>query len=737
MLERLTRRHYLMLWQLLFLILGTSWLWAPHLNPGLSYRTSLISQYETSFQPYSLFFRAFDMASGFLLIVLALAYFKNPSKRVAGWLLLILGIGLFTDPLLATTCHMEGNTCREYFSSGFVLHAIETTVTSTTLFVIAVYDSWLRKKMVSIVFIIFQVVYGVLFLSQLANHDRFNTVSQFVYQTVLIVWLAWFGRDFLVAIGGNFKTRLSEPKIVKAAAAVWAFLNGVVAIVISLAHIHLLGRIKGLYFAGDSAWLAQHGVIIGVVMLYLSRHLARGEMRARQIFLTITGIETLKYSVISPNPSLMLLYLLTFLALFIFRDDFDRGTISITWRIRLKDLYFMVSGLLLAVLAALLALDRDSRVSLITGRTFDSFFDYVTGSDLTAHSHLRSALLAHTITAFVIASLVAILWILFRPYKAVRGSGRDYQQVRLALERYSKSSEDYFKLWPADKDYYWHNDGFVAYKPVGAIAFALADPVAIQPKRLLTNFVSWAKEKRLVTCFLPVYEQSLATYKKAGLDTIQIGSSAVVDITQFVNETSKDKWWRWQKNRAEKAGYLFAASSPPHSASFLHQLRAVSDVWLQKDGHAERGFALGYFNEKYLQQCTIYYLKDESDKVLAFTNQLPQFNPSDTLTIDLLRYLPEANNAMPYLLYKMIESHAAEDKTYRYFDLGFVPFAKAHGSLLSIARTMSAGRFSSRGLEQFKNKFNPDWRPNYMAYEGDLADLALIALNLEKAMGQT
>jgi phosphatidylglycerol lysyltransferase len=87
---------------------------------------------------------------------------------------------------------------------------------------------------------------------------------------------------------------------------------------------------------------------------------------------------------------------------------------------------------------------------------------------------------------------------------------------------------------------------------------------------------------------------------------------------------------------------------------------------------------------------------------------------------------------MPYLLFKIIES--AQERHLKYFDLGFVPFAKASGPIMSVARMIGDDRFSSQGLEQFKNKFDPDWQPNYMAYDGDLADLALIALNLEKAM---
>ncbi len=730
----MTRRRYLVLWQLLLIILGTTWIWAPHLNGSLSPRTSLISQYEMPFEAYSWLFRTGDLLAGGLVLLMAYGFYRRSENKNVTWLLLFIGAGLLIDPLLTTTCRVSGASCQEYLSAGFVLHAIETVVTSSALFLISVYDAWLRKKLLSVGFALFQIAYGLLFISQLANRQRFNTFSQFVYQTALIVWLAWFCRDFLMA--DNFLTRGGEVKLVKIAAAVWAFINGILAILISLAHIHLLGKIRGLYFAGDSAWLAQHGMIIGVVMLYLSRHLARGEMRARQIFLAIAGIETLKYSVISPNPGLMVLYLITFCALFIFRDDFNRGVIPLTWAIRLRDFYFMVAALLLAVLVSLLALDRDNKITIVASRSFDNFFDYVARSDIAAKSHVRSALLAHTISAFLLASIAVILWILFKPYKSLPNVDRDYQRVETTLARHSSSSEDFFKLWPPDKDYFWQNDrgGFVAYRLVGPIAFALADPISADKKKLLEEFTIWAKGRRLRACFLPVYENSLGLYEKAGLETIQIGSSAIISIQDFLTNTANDKWWRWKKNRAIKSGYVYDFSAPPHSAEFLRQLKTVSDSWLDMGGHKERGFALGYFDEGYLQKCRIHYLRSADDRVMAFTNQLPQFKDSPTVTVDLLRYLPDANDAMPYLLFKTIECVANENDTNKLFDLGFVPFAKAKGPLLTIAKALSGERFSARGLEQFKNKFNPDWQPNYMAYEGDIADLALSALHLEKAM---
>jgi lysylphosphatidylglycerol synthetase-like protein (DUF2156 family) len=730
MLANLSRRRYLLLWQILLILLGTTWLWAPHLNHNLSYRTALISQYETGFQPYSWLFRAGDFLAGSLVLVMGRFMFQRTAPKISGWLMVAIGAGMMLDPLLATTCRQVGSACQEYFSLPFLLHAIETTITSLSFFALGVYDAYVRKRLVSVVFVIFQVVYGLLFVSQLANQQHFNTISQYVYEVTLIVWLAWFGRDYLRP--NNFPFKKRELSLVKDTTAAWAFLNGILAILISLAHIHLLGRLKAFYFAGDNAWLAQHGVVVGILMLYLSRHLARGERRARQIFLAVVGIEALKYSLVSPHPLLMMSYLLTFCALFVFRDDFRRGTVPMTWRMRLREVYFMLASLLAAALAALVSLDRDSRVATITGRTFDNFFDYAAGRD--SHpSHLRSVLLAHTITAFIITAAAILLWILFRPYRTRRGVGRDYALIETTLKKYSVSSEDFFKLWPKDKDYFWSKDGaFIAYRRAGPIVFGLADPVGKNSGKALNDFLEWARDRRLRACFMPVYTSSQKLYEKANLALLQIGSSAVIDIGHFLNVTANDKWWRWKRNRAEKRGYSYGVSEAPHAADFLKQLGSVSRAWLHIGGHAERGFALGYFNEDYLNQCRVHYLKDGGGQVIAFANQLPQFNNLRTATIDLLRYSPEHDDSMPYLLLGAIGSMDKEG--FEYFDLGFVPFAKAEGPLLSIAQALGGSRFSSKGLEQFKDRFDPDWQPNYIAYDGDLADLALVALNIERVM---
>ncbi len=722
------------IWQIAFILLATTWLWAPLLNHQISSRVSLISQYEAPGQPYSWLFRLGDILGAAILLIIPLLLWYRRKMSTGSWLLLIIAVGSLIDALLPTSCRMIGNSCQEYVSASYIIHAIETVITASAIFGLAAYDYLKRKRLLSASFVLFQILYGLLFLTQLASNNHFNTASQYIYQTVLVLWLAWYVRD---KFWQPEEVKVQPPTaLIKNFFAVWALLNGILAILVSLAHIHVLGKIEGVYFANDNAWLAQHGVVVGMVMIYLSRHLARGERRARHIFLLIIGIEALKYSVVAPQPLLLALYLLTFCALFVTSESFERGPSRLTWDVRFKDATFFLASALSVVVLAFILLGTNNRKAAIVNRSIDHFFDYTVRPKVVSRVHIRSALLAHTESAFILAGAATLLWILFKPQPTGRRVLPPAEVERL-LKTYSNSSEDYFKLWPPDKDYFraLDIDGLVAYKIVGPIAFALADPITTDNSRqkLLSAFMGMAREKNLRVCFLPIAKENVGLYQKAGLAEMQIGATALINVNKFAKTTARDKWWRWKINRALKAAYQYKQSQPPHPPELVQQIKSVSDAWLGHAGRKEYGFAMGHFDEDYLNQTAVDYLEDVEGRVVAFTNNLPLFRPNSVTTIDLFRYTPDAIDAMPYLLMKSIEEVGKEGK-FKYFDLGFVPFAKARGTILTIARTLSDGRFSARGLEQFKNKFDPEWQPIYMAYDGDLADLALIAVNLERAM---
>jgi len=303
------------------------------------------------------------------------------------------------------------------------------------------------------------------------------------------------------------------------------------------------------------------------------------------------------------------------------------------------------------------------------------------------------------------------------------------------LERYSSGSEDFFKLWPADKVYFCipEVEGAIAYRVEGGIAFMLADPItktAANRERLLRAFAAFTRRHGCVLSALLIGGTTPALYEKLGLQTRQIGSSAVIDVATFNAETARSKWWRWQRNRAERNGWRYEKLLAPHDGLTLQALKAVSNAWLQEGGKTEQGFALGYFDEDYLQRCNIHVLRDDSGRVVAFANELPVFGGARQASVDLIRHVPDADGAMPSLLMHVIAN--LEGSEFKTFDLGFVPLAKLEGELAKLVRRIGRSRFSAAGLEQFKNKFDPSWHPDYIAYDGDLIDLARIATSLER-----
>lgn len=741
MLKRIPYAWKVAVWQVAFITLGSTWLYAPLLNTALSNRTTLISEYETPTQPYAWLFRLTDILSALLLtslvVYLIRFYSKFRTKTVAA--LGVIGVLMLIDPLATTSCAIKAGQCIEITNFAFYVHAVETVVLSVLLLGLSAYNAWRGRRLPSLLFVIFQLGYAVFSMVNIAGEYQFGTVSQYVYQLVSIIWLAWFVGEVAGPTAANLRN--PNPLLARLFGG-WAFFNGVLALVLSLVHIRALPYVKSIYFAGDTAWLAQHSVVVGLLMLYLSRHLMRREYRARQLFLVLLFMEVIKYASISPKLALLQLYSVSFAVLFAARPYFSRGSERTRFTVRLWDAAVLVAGLLAATIVLGLLVMFNKHVARVVSMSFDHFENIYLSGHHAARYRLQSRLFAHVLTALGIFLPLLVLWSLFQPgsRKRLQKDQTDRSRVYDVLRKHSASSEDYFKYWPADKAYFWPADkrSFVAYKHVRRIVFALADPVGpdnAARQKVLDEFVGYWRAQGNTVCFLAIPTASLNLYEKAGIGNLQIGSEAIVDVKLFSEETVRDKWWRWQMNRAKKAGYIYETALPPHSEKLIESLRTVSDAWLRRPGHREQSFALGYFDDEYLQSCVIHFLRNETGDIIAFANQPPVFK-SKQVTVDLIRFLPDANNAMPYLLASIILK-LSEQGQYRSFDLGFVPLANMDARLAKTVKRLAGRRFSAQGLAQFKNKFNPDWKPVYLAYDGDIGDLAAIALELEQAFKPT
>jgi phosphatidylglycerol lysyltransferase len=345
----------------------------------------------------------------------------------------------------------------------------------------------------------------------------------------------------------------------------------------------------------------------------------------------------------------------------------------------------------------------------------------------------------------IIGGLVFVLMVtsLFRPVRFVLVShNNDRVRVKKILTESSISSEDYFKLWPNDKHYYFspsHNS-FLAYKTAGRTAIVLGDPSGKKNefKQLVTEFFDFVSSNGWRVAIINATPLSESVYKNIGLNKLFIGNEAVVDIHDFTTHTLRSKHFRHAYNKAKSEG-LTTEYWHDISDEQMNSLKRVSDAWLSRRGRKEYTFFMGYFDATYLRSGTVMVLK-QHDKVIAYINCIPTFLDQE-VSIDHLRFMPGAPSvSMHFLLAQLIKHLSAAGKTS--LNIGLAPLSgienqpdqsRAAGNILKIIKKVANRLYSFKGVEQFKGKSSPVWHPRYLYYMGTLASLTTLAGDLDRA----
>jgi phosphatidylglycerol lysyltransferase len=157
----------------------------------------------------------------------------------------------------------------------------------------------------------------------------------------------------------------------------------------------------------------------------------------------------------------------------------------------------------------------------------------------------------------------------------------------------------------------------------------------------------------------------------------------------------------------------------------------------------ERGFAMGYFSEEYLQQCNIMVVRDAAGTIQAFLNQVPADFDSQEATYDLLRHVnTSVSNINDYLLMQFIGY--LEKEHYSKLNLGLCPLAGLDeadetqksflDNVLRFAYANGDRIYSFSGLYRFKSKYEPEWSDRYIAYQGGVRNFSRTMTALTRAM---
>ncbi|RIY01910.1 bifunctional lysylphosphatidylglycerol flippase/synthetase MprF [Aureimonas flava] len=267
--------------------------------------------------------------------------------------------------------------------------------------------------------------------------------------------------------------------------------------------------------------------------------------------------------------------------------------------------------------------------------------------------------------------------------------------------------------------------GFVMYARSGGSLVALGEPVGPPDvvAELAWSFRDLADRQAERTVFYQVGPQSLPLFLDMGLSALKLGEVARVDLPAFKLEGQKMQNLRTAIRRAEREGLEFEIIGPETVQAEMDELRAVSDAWLQSKSGSEKGFSLGYFDEKYLGHFDMAILRKDG-AVVAFAN-LWRGSGKEELSIDLMRFLPDVSRVLMDVLFAKLLMYG-KDEGYRWFNLGAAPLsglvdrrgASRWNRFGSFLYRRGGNFYHFDGLKGFKQKFNPVWTPHYLICPG-------------------
>jgi len=453
-------------------------------------------------------------------------------------------------------------------------------------------------------------------------------------------------------------------------------------------------------------------IVLGVLFFLLAR-LVKRRLKFTLTLATVLGLVSLVYLNTGSFslPSSLFLMVLLFLVWWN-KDTFVRRHYIYAWEDCYKDISYI-------------------------GGSF--FLTLVLLGHLNPHHVFKLKHLSHLVTHWIhflgLSLILVILYVLVlresNQMKENFGEAFDKQRYQDFITTIPNINLDAALAFLGDKYLYWYQeDG--QDKVVFQFAIennkcvVMSDPLAHLGylEKGLSQFLAEAENANISVIFYEVNQETTLLLHEYGYDFMKFGETAQVSLDEFTTEGKHGKKYRTVVNKLENKGYQFQVLQPPFDKKMLNTLKEISDSWL--DGRQEKGFSLGYFDEKYIQLAPIALVSDEEDNIQAFVTFLASNGPNEA-SIDLMRYdLKTApNGIMDYLFVKLLLHFKEEGVTF--FDLGMAPLSNVGTEKHSFLQEKVAyliyaftNRFYSfSGLRQYKQKFNPIWSTRYVAYPRD------------------
>jgi lysyl-tRNA synthetase class 2 len=352
-----------------------------------------------------------------------------------------------------------------------------------------------------------------------------------------------------------------------------------------------------------------------------------------------------------------------------------------------------------------------------------------------------------TTGAFGLLAAAATVILLLRP-GSTRPARTEADETRLRdlLARHgSGDSLGYFAL-RQDKSLIWSPNGaaVIAYRVINGVSLASGDPIG--PESAWPEAIStWLAECTAygwTPAVLGCSNKSGRAFRKRGLDVIELGDEAILDLPGFSLQGRPMRGVRQAVNRMQRAGYTceVARQNDMTPDGLAEAIRAATDF---RDGSVERGFsmALSRFGDPRDGDCVLVIGRDSEKRIRG----LLQFVPwgADGWSLDLMRGDRTADNGLTEMMV-VAAAEAAPALGVRRMSLNFAVlrsvFARAEelgaGPVLRLWHRLlkAASRlWQIESLYRANAKYQPEWLPRYLCFPTarDLPRIAVAALRAE------
>ena len=337
---------------------------------------------------------------------------------------------------------------------------------------------------------------------------------------------------------------------------------------------------------------------------------------------------------------------------------------------------------------------------------------------------------ARAIRAWVGAAILLFgfgIWRMFASAATPRVVGEDdpeLERVRAILAKAEEAEPGSNLALLGDKRFLFSASGesFLMFGVRGRSWISLGAPVGRPDERmdLMWRFRELADAHAARPGFYGLDAEHLPDVVELGFAIHKVGESAAVALDTFTIEGTKRGNLRRAWRQASEAGASFEVVPPERVHEIMPQLQAISDAWLVHHAGGDKSFSMGGFYPSYVAEFPVAVVRFEG-KIIAFATLWTTACKS-AFSMDLMRYIEEGpKRIMDYLFVELIEWGRREN--YQAIEFGMAPLSgledRPLAPVLSRVGALIFERgeevYNFQGVRAYKGKYDPVWRPRYIA----------------------